>query len=505
MDVRERIKCNLLLDVITEDAVDVVKKHIPRKGTVAFSGIVQMATPKVIPRSLASYVMDSGEEFKLNIYTSGSAAPELDGELAKIDVVSRRYAFQNNPVIREKINKGLVQYYDIALGEFSYQLRSGFLDDVNGPIDVAVVEAVGVEVDGSIVPSISVDNTPTFVQLAKKVIVEVNLTKPMDLEGLHDIYIGQYRKPVEVYKVNQRIGTPTIPCDPRKIVAIVPSAIREREVFYGKPTRVEEKIVENLFEFLSNEVAKGRLPKSLYPIQTGIGPVGDLIATRIAEFDFNDLEVWTEVGQIHYIDALESGKLSSISASVLYIPPEERRKEERFLSNLAEYKRKVVLRPLEVTNDHGVIRALNVISMNQAVEVDIYGMVNVTHTLGVNVVNGIGGSVEFARAAYLSIFLLPSTTASGRISRIVPMVTHVDITDHDVDIVVTENGVADLRGLSPRERAKKIIEECASPEYRDELLNYFNEACKKVGGHVPHLLEKAFFLHERYIKTGSMK
>lgn len=504
MSIYERIECKQLLDVVSSP-LDVVKKHIPRRGTIAHSGMGQMSTPKVIPVFLAKYVEESGEEFKLNIYTSGSAAPELDGSLAKVNVINRRYIYQNNPTIREKINMGLVHYYDLWIGEFPRQLRYGFLDRVCGPIDVAMVEAVGIREDGSLIPSLSVDNIPTYVQLARKVIVELNTLKPRELEGIHDIYLPQPGEPIPITRVSQRIGLPSIPCDPRKIVAIVPSEALEKELLYGRPTVIEEKIVDNLLNFLLGEVSRGRMSKSLHPLQTGIGPVGDTVAAKLMESDFKDLEVWTEVAQASYLDALDSGKVKALSASVFIIPPEDRRHGEMFIENLNEYKKHMVLRPLEITNSHEVITRLNVIAMNQAIEVDIYGNVNMTHTLGSGIVNGVGGSGEFARASYLSIFLLSSTARDGRISRIVPMVTHVDVPDHDVDVVVTEHGWADLRGLSPRERAKEIIEKCSSPEYKDELWSYFNEACRKVGGHIPHILPKAFSLHERFIETGSMK
>jgi len=504
-DLTERIKCKQLLNVISNPS-DVVKDVLPRKGTIAWGGLGQMSTPKVIPAFIAKYVEESGEKFELNVYTSGSAASELDDSLIKANAVKRRYIFQNNPKIREKIDKGFVHYQDIWLGEFGRQLKYGFLDDLCGSIDIAVVEAVGIEKDGSIIPSLSVDNMPLFVQLARKVIVEVNMLRPMKLSGMHDIYSCKYREPIPITEVGQRVGLSSIPCSPQKIVAIVPSYLTEGKVFYGEPTIIEEKIVENLFDFLLSEVSKGRLGKSLYPLQTGAGPVGDVIGHKLAKSNFDNVQVWTEILQISYIDALDADKISAISTSSLYIPTYERdRREKRLMENLTEYKKHIVLRPLEITNSHELITRFNVISMNQAVETDIYGFVNMSHVLGGSIVNGVGGSGEFARAAYLSIFLMSSTVRNDKISRIVPMVTHVDIPDHDVDVIVTENGWADLRGLSPRERAKEIIEKCVSPDYKDDLWSYFDEACKKVGGHMPHILSKAFLFHEKFIETGSMK
>src|SRR5690625_5970183 len=74
--------------------------------------------------------------------------------------------------------------------------------------------------------------------------------------------------------------------------------------------------------------------------------------------------------------------------------------------------------------------------------------------------NGIGGSGDFARNARLAIFVTKSLAKGGDISSIVPFVTHVDHTEHDVDVIVTEQGYADIRGLAPVQRAEKIIENC---------------------------------------------
>jgi succinyl-CoA:acetate CoA-transferase len=109
-------------------------------------------------------------------------------------------------------------------------------------------------------------------------------------------------------------------------------------------------------------------------------------------------------------------------------------------------------------------------------------------------VNGIGGAADFVRNARLSVVALPSTADDGDVSRIVPMASHVDHTEHDVDVVVTEHGVADLRGLAPVERAERIVERCAHPEFRPALRAYRDRADAR-GGHLPHDLDTAFGFH----------
>ena len=83
-----------------------------------------------------------------------------------------------------------------------------------------------------------------------------------------------------------------------------------------------------------------------------------------------------------------------------------------------------------------------------------------------------------------------------------PMVSHQDISEHDIDVVVTENGVADLRGKSDTERAREIIENCAGA-YKDQLRSYLDRAAA-AGGHHPVLLDEALSWHIRLKKTGSM-
>jgi succinyl-CoA:acetate CoA-transferase len=120
--------------------------------------------------------------------------------------------------------------------------------------------------------------------------------------------------------------------------------------------------------------------------------------------------------------------------------------------------------------------------------------------------NGIGGSGDFARNARLGIFVTKSYAKGGAISSIVPMVSHVDHTEHDVDVIVTEQGVADLRGLAPRERVPLIINNCAHPDYREQLWDYYNAAVEAKGNvQTPHILSRAYEMYELLEKTGSMK
>jgi len=190
------------------------------------------------------------------------------------------------------------------------------------------------------------------------------------------------------------------------------------------------------------------------------------------------------------------------SATALSLSPDAL---ERFNANIEELRARIVLRPQEITNHPEVARRLGVLAINAMIECDLYGNVNSTHVMGTNMMNGLGGSGDFARNAYTSFFVSPSVAKDGAISCITPMVSHHDHTEHDVMVIVTEQGLADLRGLSPRQRAKAIIDNCAHPDYRPMLQDYFDRASDTAGMQTPHILDEALSWHQRYVETGDMR
>ena len=246
----------------------------------------------------------------------------------------------------------------------------------------------------------------------------------------------------------------------------------------------------------------GRLPADLLPLQSGVGNIANAVLMGLNEGPFENLTAYTEVLQDGMLDMLRSGKLTMASATALSFSPKAL---ADFNENIDFYRERIVLRPQEVSNHPEVIRRLGLIAMNAMIEADIYGNVNSTHVMGSGIMNGIGGSGDFARNAYLSFFMTPSTAKDGAISCIVPMVSHVDHTEHDVEIIVTEQGLADLRGLSPTQRARLVIEKCAHPDFRPALRDYFERALRDAPGkHTPHLLNEALSWHSRYVETGQM-
>jgi succinyl-CoA:acetate CoA-transferase len=381
--------------------------------------------------------------------------------------------------------------------------RYGFL---GGGVDIAMIEACKITEDGGIVGTTSEGNSASFVQSAKQVIVEINVTQPEDLEKMHDVYIPldpPNRQPVPITRADDRIGTTYIPCDPGKIVAIVPCDIKDGTRPLAAIDDDAKAMSGHLIEFLQNEIKQGRLPQNLLPLQSGVGSVANAVIAGLVNSPFENLSVYTEVVQDGMFDLIDAGKLVVASGTSLSPSPDAL---THFYANIDKYLPRLILRPQEISNSPEIARRLGVIAMNTAIEYDIYGHVNSTHTLGTRMMNGIGGSGDFARNAYLTFFFTNSVAKKGDISSIVPMCSHIDSTEHDIDVFITERGVADVRGLSPKERAKVIIEKTAHPDYQPLLKDYVERAIAKLGPvHTPHLLEEALSFHTRFAATGSMK
>lgn len=474
--------------------------------TVAMSGFTGSGYPKAVPMALAQRIEQAhlrGEDFKIRLMTGASTAPELDGALAKADGIALRLPFQTDPDARKRINDGTLDYIDVHLSHVAQHAWFGFY----GKIDTAVIEVSSIRADGSLVPSTSVGNNKTWLDLADKVIIEVNSWQPAEMDGMHDIYYGTalppHRKPIPLVAPADRIGETALRCDPDKIAAVVFTHGPDRNSPFKPIDHDSREIAGHLIDFLKHEVAAGRLPPNLLPLQSGVGNIPNAVLAGLADSGFRDLTAFTEVIQDGMLDLLRSGVLKVASCTGFALSPEA---NEEFKRNIAFYRERIVMRTQEISNHPELVRRLGCIGMNGMIEADLYGNVNSTHVMGTRIQNGIGGSGDFARNGFLSIFLSPSTAKQGTISAIVPMVSHVDHTEHDVSIIVTERGLADLRGLPPRQRARRLIDHCAAPDYRDQLEDYFERACRESWGkHTPHLLGEALSWHQRWLDTGSMK
>lgn len=465
--------------------------------TVGMSGFTKAGDCKALPSALAARARDEG--LSLCLITGASLGNDSDGMMAEAGLLARRLPFQADPLLRKKINAGQVMFIDQHLSETVEQLRSHHL----APIDIAVIEAVAITEDGGIVPTTSVGNSATFADQARQIVIELNMAMPLALEGLHDIYLPAdrpQRQPIPLVNVEQRIGIPAIQVDPSRIAAIVITNSADCPSTILPPDEETRAIARHIIGFFEAEVAAGRMDETLMPLQAGIGTIANAVLQGLVDSPFRNLTMYSEVLQDSAFELLDSGQLVFASASSITLSG---RRHQAFLDNIEHYRSRLVLRPQEVSNQPEVVRRLGLIAINTALEFDLYGNVNSTHVHGTHMMNGIGGSGDFARNAHLSIFVSKSVAKGGAVSSVVPMVPHVDHTEHDVDVVVTEWGLADLRGLAPRERASLIIANCCHPDYRDALRAYFDEASLR-GGQTPHMLEKAFSWHKRYQESQTM-
>jgi len=498
IDILDRVRNKALQSkiVTAEEAAAFFKPDM----NVACSGFTASAYPKAVPMALAERMKK--EPFSVNIWTGASTGPELDDVLAQVHGIKKRLPYQTDTVLRKEINDGSVDYLDLHLSESAQLSRCGYL----GKIDVALVEACAITEEGNLIPTTSLGNAASYVQSADKVIVEINTTQPLELEGMHDVYVPldpPNRLPIPIVKADDRVGTNYIPCTPDKILYIVPCDIADHTRPLSPIDENSKKMSAFTLDFLKKEIAAGRMPENLLPLQSGVGNVANAVIAGFVDSDLKDLTVYTEVIQDGMLDLIDAGKLNFASGTAFSPSPEGM---ARFYKDVAKYKKYLLLRPEEISNSPEVVHRLGVIAMNTAIEVDIYGNVNSTHITGTKMMNGIGGSGDFARNAYLTIFYTPSVAKDGKISSVVPMCSHIDHTEHDVDIIITEQGIADLRGKAPRERALEIINNCAHPDYRPILLDYYNRATEKCHhAHTPHILEEALSFHEKFLETGCMK
>lgn len=150
---------------------------------------------------------------------------------------------------------------------------------------MAVIEASAITEEGGIIPGASVGASPELVQMADKLIIEVNTASP-SFEGLHDIVMCDRpprRKPYLIMGPEDRIGTQHIPIDPERVVAVVESDYPDQTQPNAPPDESSRAIARNLIQFLQHEVDCGRLPKSLLPIQSGIGNIANAVVAGLAE------------------------------------------------------------------------------------------------------------------------------------------------------------------------------------------------------------------------------
>ncbi len=475
--------------------------HIKHGNTVAFSGFTAAGAAKIIPGALADHAIfekKAGRKFSLRVLTGASSGDYIDNKMAESGAISWRAPYQTGSALRKQINDQEVEYIDMHLSHVPPTVESGFF----GKVNVAVIEATEITPDGRVYLTSSIGASPTYLRYADKVILEINRAHSPRLREMADVMVmppPPRRNPIHIYDPLTRIGWPYALVDPKKVIGVVENDEPDQIGSFSAPDKISKEIAAHVIKFLLNEKSAGRIPESFLPLQAGVGNVANAVMAGLGEHpDVPPFKMYSEVLQDSMVDLLAKGKIEGASACSLTITPE---KLNTIVDNMDFFGPRVVLRPQEISNHPGIIRRLGVIPLNTALEVDIYGNVNSSHVYGTHIMNGIGGSGEFTRNGFLSIFMTPSTAKEGKISAIVPMTPHIDNNEHSVQIVVTEYGLADLRGLGPIQRAKRIIDTCAHPIYRDYLHNYIAQSGS---GHIRHDLNRCFELHQNLMKFGTM-
>lgn len=510
--LESRIRRKSLLSKVmkAEDTIQFFKPGM----NLGWSGFTPAGYPKEVPIALANHVEKNNLQgkMKFNLFVGASVGAETEDRWATLDMIDRRWPYQTGKNIAAGINAGRIRMGDKHLGLFAQDVSYGFYTE-NGRMDIAIIEVSAINEDCGLVLTSSCGIVPELMMVSDKIILEVNTGQP-SFEGIHDIVMAQKpprRQPFLITKADDRIGTTYVPCDPDRIIAIVESKRRDKGRAFAELDDTSDAIAGHILDFFEHEVKRGRLPENLLPLQSGVGSIANAVVGGLVKGKFENLTVYTEVLQDTMLDLFDSGKLKCASACSLSLSEDPG--FPRFFDNWDKYFSKCVLRPLSISNAPEPIRRLGCIAMNTPVEFDIYAHANSTLVGGTRMINGLGGSGDFLRNGFLKIMHTPSTRPSKTdprgITCVVPKAPHIDHTEHDLDCVVTEQGLADLRGLAPKDRARVIIEKCAHPDYKPILKDYLEMASKeclaKGIGHEPQLFDRAFKMQQNLAVNGTMK
>ncbi|MEM6332844.1 MAG: succinate CoA transferase [Planctomycetota bacterium] len=475
---------------------------IPDGAALGCSGFTPAGAVKAVPRALAARATElhnAGHPFRVKVLTGASTGTAFDDALADADALDWRAPYQSSKPLRKRINSQQTQFLDIHLSHVPQLMAFGFLPK----LDFAVVEAVDITADGRVYLSTSGGISASALHHADRVIVELNRRHAVRLNEMHDNFLlprPPLREPIPIHHPLSKIGTPFATVDPAKIVAVVETDESDGVAPFRAPDTQSETIAKHIVNFLADEMRAGRVPDEFLPVQSGVGNVANAVMTGLGNAaNIPNFYMYSEVFQDALVDLMIDGRLLGASTTSLTLSDEQ---IERVYGDMDFFAKRIVLRPQELSNNPGVVRRLGVIAINTALEMDVYGNVNSTHVMGTQLMNGIGGSGDFVRNAYLSILVAPSLAKGGAISSVVPMVSHVDHNEHSVQVLVTEQGLADLRGKGPLERAHTIIDACAHPDFRDYLRSYIEQSPP---GHIRHDLATAFDMHGAFLEDGTMR
>ena len=474
---------------------------------LGIGGFGPAGSPKCIPPAIAEKATvehAAGRPFKVDVVTGASIGASCDGTLAAADAIDRRLPFSVNPDIRKAYNARRVRYTDLNLSDNASHLRQG----ITGQVDWAIIEACDVqEVRGKyrIYLTAGIGIAPTICRLARKgIFIEINSWHSTKLIGMHDIYEIEdpwFRAPIRITQPIEHIGLPFIEVDAERITGIVECHLPDEARTMTPSTEVTQQIGQNMADFLVWNMQMGYIFKNKLTLQSGVGSGANAVLGALGSCpEVPNFNIYTEVLQEEPLRLIREGRVVAASTGALTISSEHLKD---LYANINEFRGRLLLRPSEISNCPEIIARLGICSMNTAIEVDIYGHVNSTKIGGSMMMNGVGGSADFTCNAMLSTFTCSSTTKNGCISSIVPFCSHVDHTEHYVDAIITEYGVAAQRNKCATEKAEALIA-IAHPDYRPLLRDYMQLAMQR-GGHTPHMLPAAFAMHDTYRRKGDMR
>lgn len=345
---------------------------------------------------------------------------------------------------RKAINEGIAYYSPIRYSELPRYVRENAV-----PADVAMFQVAPMDEHGYFNFGPSASHMMAVCETAKCIIVEVNENMPRCLGG--------FEESIHISKVDY-------------IVQGSNPSIAELGGG-GAATEVDKAVAKLIVEEIPNGAC----------LQLGIGGMPNAVGSLIAESDLKDLGVHTEMYVDAFVDIAKAGKITGAHKNLdrfrqTYAFAAGTKKLYDYVNNNPQ----CMSAPVNYTNDVRTISALdNFMSINNAVDVDLFGQVN-SESAGIRHISGAGGQLDFVLGAYLSkggkSFVCCSSTfktKDGQLkSRILPTLNQGSIvtdTRANVHYLVTEYGKVNLKGLSTWERAEAIIS-IAHPEFRDELI-----------------------------------
>jgi acyl-CoA hydrolase len=370
--------------------------HIHDGNTVGFSGFTPAGAAKLVPGALADRARAehrAGRPFKIRVMT-GASTGTLDDVLAEAEAVSWRAPYQSSAKLRAQINAEQVEFVDMHLSHVPQAILFGFFGD----IDVAVVEATEVTADGRVYLSTSIGTSPTLLHWAKRIVIEVNRRHSPRLREMTDIALlppPPHRLPIPILDPLAKIGVPHVQIDPRKVIGIVEHEAPDGVTPFSAPDAASQAIADKVVEFLVDELRRGRIPPEFLPLQAGVGNVANAVMARLGErTEIPNFVMFTEVFQDSLVHLMEAGRLTGASSTALTLTEPQL---QRVYDNFDFFGPRIVLRPLELSNNPGVIRRFGVITLNTALEVDIYGHANSTHVAGTTLRKAFGCSGNCTR------------------------------------------------------------------------------------------------------------